>query len=162
MVSRQIERKDMIKIKKSSTADTRTCEWSTVTKEQLLKASEQHIDDVNKGMLYFIHKLQTAAVNHDTTKISHIDQFHEDFKTGFEKTDWWEMHQKEERHHFKTPEFIQDDINLVDVIEQIVDGVMAGMARSGEYRYEPLPDELLQKAYKNTAKLLLDNVEVET
>ena len=38
---------------------------------------------------------------------------------------------------------------------------MAGMARSGEYRYEPLSDELLQKAYRNTAKLLLDNVEIE-
>jgi len=150
----------MIEIKKSSTADTRTCDWSKVTKDELLKQSKQHIDDVNRGMLFFLHKLQSSAVLHDTTKTAYIDHFHSDFKTGFEKTEWWEMHQKEERHHFNNPEFIQDDVNLIDVIEQIVDGVMAGMARSGEYRMEPLDNELLQKAYKNTAKLLLDNVEV--
>lgn len=151
----------MIKIKKSSCADTRTCDWSKVTEKQLLQQSEQHIGDVVQGIDFIIDKLQRARLHHDRTKISHIKEFHKDFQTGFKQTSWWEMHQKEERHHFNTPEFIQDDINLIDVIEQIVDGVMAGMARSGEYRFEPLSSELLQKAYNNTAKLLLDNVEVQ-
>jgi hypothetical protein len=105
--------------------------------------------------------LSDAGVEHDRTKIEKIDEFHADFATGFEKTDWWVMHQKEERHHFNSPEFVREDVNLIDVLEQIVDGVMAGLARSGQYRCEPVSAELLQKAYANTAKLLIANVEVE-
>lgn len=150
----------MIRIEKSSTADTRTCDWSKVSKEDLLAASKQHIRDVREGLAFFAESLMQAAHNHDRTKISHINEFHEDFKTGFKRDGWWKMHQKEERHHFNNPEFIQDDVNLIDVLEQIVDGIMAGMARSGQYRCEPVSSELLQKAYANTANLLLGNVEV--
>lgn len=149
-----------IKIKKSTCADTRTCDFSKVTENQLLDQSKQHIKDVQKGMAFLIEKMALTLANHDHTKISHIREFWLDFLTGFKQTSWWEMHQKVERHHFNNPNFIQDDINLIDVLEQITDGVMAGVARSGEYRFEPLSDELLQKAYMNTAKLLLDNIEV--
>jgi hypothetical protein len=150
----------IITIQKSNTADTRTCDWSKVTKSDLLAASKQHIGDVRSGIYYLIQRLQRIAEQHDRTKLTHIDKFHEDFSTGFATTQWWEMHQKEERHHFNTPESIQDDVNLLDILEQITDGVMAGMARSGEYRLEPVSNELLQKAYKNTAQLLLNQIEV--
>jgi len=150
-----------IKIKKSACADTRTCDFSKVTKEELLKNSKMHIKDVQKGLEFLISLLGQAGVKHDWTKLACIDSFHSDFKTGFEQTFWWEAHQEKERHHFNTEKYIQDDVNLIDVLEQIVDGVMAGMARGGEYRCEPIDDKLLQKAYKNTAKLLLDNLEVK-
>ena len=149
-----------IQINKSSCADTRTCDWSKVTFNQLLQQSKQHIGDVQKGISFLIKELNRAARNHDRTKIENAREFHNDFKTGFKTTDWWKLHQKTERHHFNTPEYIQDDINLIDVLEQIVDGVMAGLARSGEDRFEPLTNELLQKAYMNTAKLLIENTEV--
>jgi len=149
-----------IVINKSPTADTRTCDWSKVTEEELLRASRQHIADVGHGMRLLAEKLVQAADNHDHTKISGATEFHADFKSGFSQTAWWVAHQREERHHFNTPELIQDDVNLIDVLEQIVDGVMAGMARSGKYRREPVSSELLQKAYANTAKLLLENVVV--
>jgi hypothetical protein len=152
---------DKITIKKSKNADTRTCDWHKVSKEQLLADSKSHIIDVRNGLRFLISMMQDAGLYHDLTKRTDIDQFHEDFKTGFKTTKWWEMHQIKERHHFKNKEFIQDDVNLVDVLEQIVDGVMAGMARSGEYRAEPISNELLQKAYANTAKLLLSKVEVK-
>lgn len=151
----------MIKIKRSETADTRTCDWSKVSKNQLLKSSEMHIEDVKKGMLFFMNCIAIAAMEHDTTKTSKIDMFYDDFKTGFKKTKWWELHQNEERHHLKVPEYVQKDVNLIDVLEMIVDGVMAGLARSGEYRDEKIPDSLLRKAYSNTIKLLIKNVEVE-
>jgi len=149
-----------IVIKKSECADTRTCDWSKVTKEQLLKNSKMHIADVKKGLNYLKEFLEYAASTHDITKTGYIDEFHSDFKTGFKKTGWWKLHQQVERHHFNTKKYIQKDINLIDVLEQIVDGVMAGMARSGKYRNETPSPKLLLKAYKNTAKLLLDNVEV--
>jgi hypothetical protein len=147
----------MIKIKKSPSADTRTCDWSTVTEDVLLESSKQHIEDVNKGLLFFIEMLKQAASLHDHTKISHIKEFHNDFKTGFVSTTWWELHQKTERHHLKDPN-VQEDVNLIDILEMITDGVMAGMARSGEYRKEYIPDSLLRKAFDNTIDLLLKEI----
>ena len=150
----------MIQIKKSKTADTRTCDWSKVTKEQLLESSVQHINDIHKGFDFFINLMNRQKYIHDLTKINDIDGFFEDFKTGFKRQEWWKDHQKKERHHFNNPEYIQDDVNLIDIIDQIIDGVMAGLARSGEYRQENISKELLEKAYKNTVDLLLKNVEV--
>lgn len=148
-------------IKKSQNADTRTRDWSKVSKEELLKNSRQHITDVKKGLLVLSDLLKGASKNHDYTKIKNIDDFFADFKTGFKKQDWWKMHQKDERHHFNTKKYIQKDVNLIDVLEQIVDGVMAGMARSGKYRKEVPDIKLLLRAYNNTAKLLLNNVKIK-
>ena len=142
-------------IKKSKNADTRTCDWSKVSKKELLENSKQHIGDVKKGLSLFVDMLNKASKRHDFTKIDNIDEFYSDFQTGFKKTDWWEKHQQKERHHFNTKKYIQKDINLIDVLEQITDGVMAGMARSGKYRKEVPDVKLLLKAYENTAKILL-------
>lgn len=148
----------MIKIKKSEIADTRTCDFSKVTKEQLERSTKSHISDVRSGLRLIIRELFMTGIDHDLTKLEHLDQFYDDFKTGFKNTSWWEMHQEVERHHLYNADYIQDDVNLIDVIEMIVDGVMS---RSGEYKEQPIPDGLLEKAYKNTIKLMLDNVEVE-
>jgi len=149
----------MIRIDKSKTADTRTCDYGKVTKEQLLESSEQHIGDVKQGMEFFAAMLVRAGYIHDHTKITEIDMFHSDFKTGFATTNWWEMHKKAERHHLSA-NGVPEDVNLIDVIEYIVDGVMAGMARSGKYRKEEIPEGLLEKAFNNTITLLLENLEV--
>ena len=151
----------MIKIKKSETADSRTCDYENVTKETLLKSTQSHIRDVHRGLEFFAWMLHKQAAIHDLTKISHLDDFYRNFKSGFKETDWWEMHQELERHHFNNVKYIQEDVNLFDILDQIVDGVMAGMARSGVYRQENISNELLKKAYDNTVKLLLQNVEVE-
>jgi hypothetical protein len=150
----------MIKIRKSKTADTRTCDYTKVTKETLLESSKQHIYDVEKGLLFLISILSKKAREHDHTKISGINEFHKDFISGFKTQDWHEMHKEKERHHFNDPKYIKNDINLLDVLEQIVDGVMAGMGRSGEYRKEPISSELLQTAYDNTVNLMLNEVVV--
>lgn len=50
---------------------------------------------------------------------------------------------------------------LIDILDQIVDGVMAGLARSGTYRQEPISEDLLMKAYRNTVDLLVSHVEVD-
>ncbi len=147
-------------IKKSKNADTRTCDWTKISKEELLKNSRQHIEDVRKGLSFLEELLETAGSKHDYTKIHNINEFYTDFQTGFKKQDWWKMHQEKERHHFNTKKYIQKDVNLIDVLEQIVDGVMAGMARSGKYRKEVPDTKLLLKAYNNTAKLLLDKIQI--
>lgn len=49
---------------------------------------------------------------------------------------------------------------MIDILEMITDRVMAGLARSGEYRKQEVSDELLRKAFDNTIELLLKNVTV--
>lgn len=150
----------MIKIEQSKTADTRTCDWSKVTKETLLESSKQHISDIRKGLSFFSNKISEAAEMHDFDKLTEIDWFHEDFKTGFKKTGWWDNHRKVNRHHIDKSDGIPEDVNLIDVLDHITDCVMAGMARNGSVYELKLPNELLQKAFNNTVELLKNNIEV--
>lgn len=151
----------MIKIKKSPTADTRTCDFSKVTKEQLLKSSEQHISDVRQALDFFREALNEAWRRHDFTKLDQIDQFHSDFITGFKQTAWWDNHRKQERHHLGQADGVREDVNLIDVLEYIADCVMAGMARSGSVHEILIEDGVLRKAFQNTAKLLERQVSVQ-
>lgn len=150
----------MIKIQKSSTADTRACDWSKVSKETLLESSKQHKDDVSRGLGFFAGQLLIAAENHDHDKISDIDGFHRDFQTGFKQTEWWDKHRKINRHHLLQADGVPADVNLVDVLDMIVDCVMAGMGRSGSVYPLDISPEVLMSAFQNTVELLKSQVEV--
>lgn len=151
----------MITIKKSPTADTRTCEFAGVSKATLLTSSIVHIDDVRKGLLFFGGLLNTAACKHDEDKIADIDGFHADFVTGFGTTTWWDRHRAITRHHINWSDGVPPDVNLIDVLEYITDCVMAGMARTGSVYQVTLNDETLRTAFANTVQLLVSNVVVE-
>lgn len=153
-----------IRIKKSPTADTRTCDVSTVTKNQLLISSQKHIHDVSMGIDAIIYLLHQRMYRHDYTKIRHIDEFYKCFKSGFSDDSWWEMHKERERHHLQFPECLsesKDGINLIDILEWLVDGIMAGLARTGTYKPAELPPAMLEMALKNTANMLVDNIVIE-
>ena len=148
-------------IKPSPTADTRTCDWANVSKEQLLASSIQHKGDIAQALGLFQYMLTEAAVRHDFDKLSAIDHFHADFKGGFKETGWWDEHRKINRHHLGEADGIPDDVNLVDVLDYIADCCMAGLARSGSVYELNLPSELLQRAFQNTIKLLIESTHVE-
>lgn len=150
----------MIHIKKSKTADTRTCDFTKVTREQLLASSLQHLGDVHKGLAFFAGQLVEAAGRHDYDKLSDIDGFHRDFVTGFVQQSWWTEHRNLNRHHLTMEDGIPEDVNLIDVLDYIVDCVMAGMGRSGSVYELKLPDDVLQFAFKNTVDMLKAQVVV--
>jgi hypothetical protein len=150
----------MIHIKKSPTADTRTCDFANTTKETLLASSRQHIQDVGVAMAHFAIMLCTQAEVHDHDKISDIDGFHRDFLTGFEEHSWWDNHRKVNRHHLLEADGVPTDVNLIDVLDMISDCVMAGMARSGEVYPLNIDPEVLMRAFQNTVDLLKKNVKV--
>ena len=154
---------EKIKIKESATADTRTAK-GPVSKAELLRSSKQHIGDVQKAMAWFAKRIVEAGKIHDHTKVSEIDDFHNDFSSGltgdeFKARKWFKLHVAEERHHLT--DNCPKDVNLIDVIERIADIVMAGLGRSGKVTIETLDAEILQKAYRNTMKLLSEQVEVD-
>ena len=150
----------MIEIQTSKTADTRTCDVTQVTKEQLLASSVQHIGDVGKALAFFGSLLTQQAVRHDTDKMTDIDGFYRDFQTKFERTEWWDAHRRLNRHHLTQSDGIPADVNLIDVLDFIADCVMAGMGRSGSVYPLNLPPELLERAFQNTVELLKAQVVV--
>jgi len=150
----------MIQIRKSATADTRTCDYASVSQNTLFESSLQHISDVGRALAFFEKKIKDAAMVHDFDKISDIDGFHRDFLTGFKQTEWWDKHRKVNRHHLMESDGVPEDVNLIDVLDMIADCVMAGMARSGSVYPLNLPTEVLERAFQNTVELLKANVEV--
>lgn len=150
----------MIQIGKSATADTRTCDYTKVTKETLYASSQQHISDVRRALDFFMAKVCEAGQNHDPDKLTDIDGFHRDFLTGFQQTEWWDRHRKLNRHHLMQQDGIPTDVNLIDVLDFIADCVMAGMARSGSVYPLNLSPELLERAFQNTVELLKAQVVV--
>lgn len=152
----------MIAVRKSPTADTRTCDFKNVSKGTLLASSRQHIEDVVCALAFFQDAIESAAKRHDYDKISDIDTFHRDFVTGFERTEWWDRHRQLNRHHLNQADGVREDVNLIDVLDFIADCVMAGMARRGEVYDLHLDATLLEKAFQNTVNLLKRNVCVDT
>lgn len=148
----------MIEIHPSPVADTRTCDYTKVSKQQLLEASVQHINDVRKGLEFFQKKLEEAADNHDPDKVDDISGFHRDFVTGFKQHVWWDNHRKVNRHHLNAPDGCPADVNLIDVLDFITDCVMAGMARSGGVTPLHLTAALMERAFDNTVALLKEQI----
>lgn len=151
----------VIHIKKSQTADTRTCDFANVSKQTLLDSSVSHISDVSKALAFFQAKLTETVNRHDTDKLTDIDGFHADFVTGFAQQGWWTRHRQINRHHLMQEDGIPADVNLIDVLDFIADCVMAGMGRSGSVYALNLPPELLERAFQNTVELLKGQVVVE-
>jgi len=151
----------MITINKSSTADTRSCDFANTSIDTLKESSKSHIRDVQKAMEFFGELLHQSATVHDSDKLSEIQWFHHDFITGFKETGWWDNHRKINRHHLEQEDGVPMNVNLLDVIEYISDCVMAGMARTGQVRPLVISDELLRKAFNNTVVLLRDQVKVK-
>jgi len=150
----------MIEIQKSKTADTRSCDFTKVTRDTLLESSKQHINDIGKGISFLQEMLHVAAINHDFDKITDIDGFHRDFVTGFKQTEWWDKHRKVNRHHLLNEDGVPSDVNLIDVLDMIVDCVMAGMGRTGEVYPLNIKPEVLMDAFQNTVELLKSQVVV--
>jgi hypothetical protein len=150
----------MIQIRKSPTADSRTCDYTQVSQQQLLNASVQHIADVGRGLAFFSAMLAEAAVTHDEDKITDIASFYADFKVAFATTGWWDRHRTITRHHLLHADGVPADVNLIDVLELIVDCVMAGKARAGEVYPIELDPAVLHRAFLNTVALMKRNVEV--
>lgn len=147
----------MIEVRPSPTADTRSCDVTKVTKDELMRSSHMHIQDVQNALRLFADMLMLRAAVHDEDKISDIDGFHANFKTSFKERDWLDRHYKKNRHHLDQPAGVPEDVNLFDVLDMIADQVMAGTTRGNAWPIT-ISDEVLMWAFKNTVALLQCNV----
>lgn len=153
----------MISIKRTRNADSRTAD-EKLSYDMLKQDTMEHINDVHQGMCFISDLISIRGMTHDFTKENYFDEFAENVLTPhtndeFINNDWYQKHIFEERHHLNAN--CPLDVNLIDVLEMIVDCVMAGKGRSGHVtpQYLILKDPgILERAYWNTVKLLDDEV----
>lgn len=151
-------------IHKNPNGDTRTAPKG-ITFEQFKEANNSHIADVGNVMFKLSDMLKDNGCKHDWTKKSEEKMFYSDFIEAmaggidFVSGEWYKLHVNTERHHLlsRCPE----DVNLLDVVEMIVDCVCAGKTRSGEVRDLEISTDILEKALKNTVKLVDGMTEVK-
>jgi len=152
-------------IESTPNADSRTASGE-LDKEAILQDTKKHIVGVRETLYAISDELRIIANNHDHTKLSDFDQFFEDFSkhrldpdnVKFKELPWWKIHMTE-RHHLN--DSCPENVDLLDVLEMIVDCVCAGKARSGEVYPIELSNDILQRAVKNTQKLLESNIRVK-
>lgn len=158
--------KDKIIINDTRNADGRTA--NNLNSETLLESTNEHRRNVSEGMDYIAELIHNRGLKHDYTKVDdYFPLFNDTVMQGlsndeFEKSEWKQLHLHKERHHLNGN--VPVDVNLVDVIEMLVDVVMAGNGRSGQissYYCKIQDPALLERAYWNTIKLLDDVVEVK-
>ena len=149
-------------VKKTPNADTRSANGE-MNSTMILKDTEEHKRAVQSGLNAIAQELIFIGEIHDHSKISNIDEFtqalsdHADGTKKIKKSAWWAKHRME-RHHLN--DRVPDDVNLLDVIEMVVDGVVAGKARTGDVYPIELSNDILQKALKNTQELLIKHTVV--
>lgn len=128
--------------------------------DELREDTLSHIQDVRQGLAFLASELMMRAEKHDHTKLDSLPNFKHDMERNFEGDDltgWWELHLTE-RHHLN--DSVPDDVNLVDVMEFLVDCCVAGAARSGSVRPITIKPDVLMLAFKNTRKLLCNNIRI--
>lgn len=156
-------RNAVLTVRPSPSADTRSADH-IVTEDELRKSTEMHIGDVRRGMDWLAGLLREAGKHHDWTKLRYFPSFYRQFseaqKTGCWGNGWYDrIHTVKERHHVE--DGCPEDVTLLDVLEHIVDCVMAGKARAGEYKPDVLGAGILERAYANTQRMISDAVRVQ-
>ena len=147
-----------IQIESHTEGDTRT---ATVipTREEFDKANISHVKDVCNVMDALVEIIQQRAKRHDYTKFTDADNFYRQLcycinnpDEDFTSSSWYKQHITKERHHLNAN--CPSDVNLIDVLEMIVDCVVAGIARTGEVQPISIIPAVLDKAVQNTASLI--------
>ena len=145
---------------------TENPEYGYNSKEQLLRDTNQHRQDVGKVLGELSLYLFERGVAHDWSKLAFFEQFSQDTlerqdTPDFKSRPWYKIHTTKERHHVNAN--VPEDVDLIDLLEMIVDCVVAGKTRSGEVNNDflILNDNILEDAYWNTVKKITDTVIVE-
>lgn len=129
-----------------------------ITEDMVEKETKDHIAAVRKTIAFLAEKLLDQSKIHDHTKLEHLTAFTKEIAEDFKEEKWFKLHYTTERHHLLN--HVPDDVNLIDVLEMVADGVCAGMARNGSCYDIEIPEEVLNKAVKNTQELLMKNIKV--
>lgn len=144
-------------LKDTSKGDSRTSGGSPLLSE-VYNATVIHQGEVASLMKYLAKRLVHNGIVHDWTKTVNFDEEYGKLVTSnvkdeeFLASKWWWKHLTCERHHVK--DYAHLDVDLLDVLEFIVDRVVAEKGRTGSINmsYLELDPVILVRAYYNTIR----------
>lgn len=152
---------DKIEVKKTTNPDDGYEDIDILFKDTL-----QHKKDVGLVLANIGKYIKEKGECHDWTKVEFFDNFAKDClerkdTMDFKQRDWYHIHTTKERHHLNAS--CPEDVDLFDVLEMIVDCIIAGKTRTGEVNkyFLILKEDMLEKAYWNTVKKINDSVIVK-
>ena len=155
----------MITIKKNKNADTRSADHK-ITYDELKEANDSHRNDVYNVMTFLADKIIESGKAHDHTKKDYEKEQYKAFIEAqndikpFSESDWYKMHVSTERHHLFSN--VVNDVNLIDILEMISDIICAAGARNNELINDiKIDSDILNKAIKNTIKLINNNITIK-
>jgi len=158
----------LVEIKRNTNGDSRVADH-VPTINEFDMANATHVEDVKNLIKDFCAILKVKTNDHDWTKRRepYRSMFYRDLCAtlegrlpNFMEGEWAKQHYYEnERHHLAT--YAREDADMFDVIEMICDCVAAGMARSGDVYDIEIPNEVLQRAVKNTVEIMKNEVTVK-
>lgn len=132
-------------------------------KEKLMNDVVQHREDVSLVMNMLSEHLVEIGEKHDWTKIAYFDDFARDTlerqdTPNFKDREWYNIHTEYERHHINSR--VPVDVDLFDILECVVDCIVAGKTRSGSVNHDflILPQSVMNTAYWNTVKKIEENI----
>lgn len=135
-------------------------------KDDLFIDTLNHIDDVGKVMYMLAGHLEDIGDWHDNSKLEYFDDFANDClerltTPEFKKRKWYKIHTTKERHHINA--CVPENVNLFDILEMIVDCIIAGKTRSGFVNKDFLviDDNVLKEAYWNTVDCISKHIIVD-
>lgn len=136
-----------------------------ITEDELEEAVKVHQVDVATVMDELGNELSRIGEEHDWTKQVYAEEYYRDFydnlkdTDGFKKSEWYQQHVTAERHHLL--DHVPKDVNLLDVIEMLVDHVCDKKMRGIKELRIAIPAYVLDKAVRNTVKLIDENTNAE-
>ena len=148
----------IVEIDKSPNADSRTADNGKVSFEDFSKATDMHREDVRNVIYELARRLREIGDKHDWTKKEQEDEYYDSYVTAkkngtdFHKSDWYNNHVKEERHHIKY--HVAPDINLLDILEVICDHCCDELVEKGKAGQTDIEEDVLMKAFNNTVQLV--------
>ena len=130
---------------------------------RLFKDTVQHKKDVEQVMDIIGEYIKERGRGHDWTKLAYFDDFARDClerkdTPDFKSRDWYHIHTLKERHHVNAR--VPDNVNFIDLLELMVDCIVAGYARSGKinYNFMVVSQTIINEAYWNTIRLIEDSI----
>jgi len=130
-------------------------ELADASRATLVQDTLLHQRDVRRVAYQLIQCFTSLLEQHDADKITDLDGFEAGVRTKFKDDTWWQKHLQRTRHHLQNAAGVRPDVNLLDVLESLVDTVVAATARTGGLTTPvKIPDEVLRLATENTVKLL--------
>lgn len=155
--------KEKLGIKYNPNSDSGSIDHN-FTIDEIQDACETHNKNVSSVLYVLSEAMHKRGDKHDWSIIQTLDDYIHAYSFSlkgeipFEESEYFLNHAISENHHLN--KFCDENVNLFDIIEFLVDQCVLHKEKAEETPQPYLMQEILLKAFNNTAKQIDDNLVV--